>query len=113
MFEPMFKQNPSPGWKECPPSSDKVSTRKGSTKGGRCGGGRKRLSEIERFSFFCIENEEGGTSFSPSAEKEEPLRCVLSEGSTLFRPRCYDCRSLSSFRPLAYWDSSLRALPAH
>ncbi|ESQ43398.1 hypothetical protein EUTSA_v10015951mg, partial [Eutrema salsugineum] len=26
MFEPMFKQNPSPGWKECPPSSDKVST---------------------------------------------------------------------------------------
>lgn len=24
----------------------------------------------------------------------------------------YDCRALSSFRPLAYWDSSLRALPA-
>lgn len=23
-----------------------------------------------------------------------------------------DCRALSSFRPLAYWDSSLRALPA-
>lgn len=26
MFEPMFKQNPSPGWKECPPSSDKEGT---------------------------------------------------------------------------------------
>lgn len=37
---------------------------------------------------------------------------VLSEGNTLFRPRWYDCRALSSFRPLAYWDSSLRALPA-
>ncbi|KAF4401513.1 hypothetical protein G4B88_001707 [Cannabis sativa] len=24
----------------------------------------------------------------------------------------YDCRALSSFRPLTYWDSSLRALPA-
>lgn len=49
--------------------------------------------------FFFIENEEG-------------LRCMLSEGNTLFRPRWYDCRALSSFRPLAYWDSSLRALPA-
>jgi len=45
-------------------------------------------------------------------ENEEGLRCVLSEGNTLFRPRWYDCRALSSFRPLAYWDSSLRALPA-
>lgn len=26
MFEPMFKQNPSPGWKECPPSFDKEGT---------------------------------------------------------------------------------------
>ncbi|CAA7053457.1 unnamed protein product [Microthlaspi erraticum] len=57
----------------------------------------KENSEIERFFFLA----------------EDGLRCVLSEGSTLFRPRCYDCRSLSSFRPLAYWDSSLRALPAH
>ena len=39
--------------------------------------------------------------------------CYLKgEENTLFRPRWYDCRALSSFRPLAYWDSSLRALPA-
>ncbi|KAL9277566.1 hypothetical protein AtEden1_MTg0321951 (mitochondrion) [Arabidopsis thaliana] len=73
MFEPMFKQNPSPGWKECPPSSDKEGTTP------------ERLDEGRE----------------------------MRRGSTLFRPRCYDCRSLSSFRPLAYWDSSLRALPAH
>lgn len=51
--------------------------------------------------------------FSSKTKKaEDGLRCVLSEGNTLFRPRWYDCRTLSSFRPLAYWDSSLRALPA-
>ena len=53
--------------------------------------------------------------FSSKTKKaEDGLRCVLSEGNTLFRPRWrwYDCRALSSFRPLAYWDSSLRALPA-
>lgn len=51
--------------------------------------------------------------FSSKTKKaEDGLRCVLSEGNTLFRPRQYDCRALSSFRPLAYWDSSLRALPA-
>lgn len=51
--------------------------------------------------------------FSSKTKKaEDGLRCVLSEGNTLFRPRRYDCRALSSFRPLAYWDSSLRALPA-
>nr|DAD41782.1 TPA_asm: hypothetical protein HUJ06_016105 [Nelumbo nucifera] len=51
--------------------------------------------------------------FSSKTKKaEDGLRCVLSEGNTLFRPRWYDCRALSSFRSLAYWDSSLRALPA-
>ncbi|KAK9044582.1 hypothetical protein V6N11_058480 [Hibiscus sabdariffa] len=30
-----------------------------STKGGGCGGGRKTLSEIERFDLFFIKNEEG------------------------------------------------------
>jgi hypothetical protein len=51
--------------------------------------------------------------FSSKTKKaEDGLRCVLSEGNTLFRPRWYDFRALSSFRPLAYWDSSLRALPA-
>ncbi|CAJ1969541.1 unnamed protein product [Sphenostylis stenocarpa] len=43
---------------------------------------------------------------------EDGLRCVLSEGNTLFRLWWYDCQDLSSFRPLAYWDSSLQALPA-
>lgn len=52
--------------------------------------------------------------FSSKTKKaEDGLWCVLSEGNTLFRPRWYDCRGLSSFRPLAYWDSSLRALPAY
>src|ERR1044072_137365 len=51
--------------------------------------------------------------FSSKTKKaEDGLRCVLSEGNTLFRPRWYDCRALSSFRPLASQDSSLRALPA-
>ena len=51
--------------------------------------------------------------FSSKTKKaEDGLRCVLSEGNTHFRPRWYDCRALSSFRPLAYGDSSLRALPA-
>jgi len=51
--------------------------------------------------------------FSSKTKKaEDGLGCVLSEGNTLFRPRWYDFRALSSFRPLAYWDSSLRALPA-
>lgn len=104
MFEPMFKQNPSPGWKECPPSSDKVSTSPGKARRreGDAAGEGKGFRRSRDF-----------LSFASKTKKEEPLRCVLSEGSTLFRPRCYDCRSLSSFRPLAYWDSSLRALPAH
>ena len=55
-----------------------------------------------RFSFFS----------SKTKKAEDGLRCVLSEGNTLFRPLWYDCRALSSFRPMAYWDSSLRALPA-
>ncbi|KAK5838466.1 hypothetical protein PVK06_007196 [Gossypium arboreum] len=51
--------------------------------------------------------------FSSKMKKaEDGLRCVLSEGNTLFQPRWYDCRGLSSFRQLAYWDCSLRALPA-
>ena len=41
--------------------------------------------------FFCFS--------SKTKKAEDGLRCVLSEGNTLFRP-------------LAYWDSSLRALPA-
>ena len=54
--------------------------------------------------------------FSSKTKKaEDGLRCMLDEGNTLFRmldEGWYDCRALSSFRPLAYWDSSLRALPA-
>lgn len=51
--------------------------------------------------------------FSSKTKKaEDGLGRVLSEGNTLFRPRWYDFQALSSFRPLAYWDSSLRALPA-
>ncbi|KAG5600881.1 hypothetical protein H5410_032251, partial [Solanum commersonii] len=79
------------------------------TKGGRCGGGTKMLSEIDIL-------------FSSKTKKaENGLRCVLSKGNTFFRPPWYDCRVLSlqssgfqlfsSFRP-SYWDSSLRALPA-
>lgn len=37
---------------------------------------------------------------------------LSKEGNTLFRPRWYDFRAFSSFRSLAYWDSSLWALPA-
>ena len=33
-------------------------------------------------------------------------------GERFFDRGTYDCRALSSFRPLAYWDSSLWALPA-
>jgi hypothetical protein len=54
-------------------------------------------------------------SFESKTKKaEDGLRCVLSEGNTLFLPRWYDlfdCRALSSFRPQAYWDSCLRCLP--
>uniref|UniRef100_A0A3Q7FIP0 Uncharacterized protein n=1 Tax=Solanum lycopersicum TaxID=4081 RepID=A0A3Q7FIP0_SOLLC len=57
----------------------------GSTKGGRCGGGRKTLSEIE---IFFIKNEEG-------------RGWTTSSGLT----------PLSSFRP-SYWDSNLRDFPA-
>lgn len=34
------------------------------------------------------------------------------KGTRFFDRRGMICRALSSFRPLAYWDSSLRALPA-
>lgn len=41
--------------------------------------------------------------FSSKTKKaEDGLRRVLSEVNTLFRPRWYDCRALSSFRPQAY-----------
>lgn len=51
-------------------------------------------------------------SFSSKTKKaEDGLRCVLSEGNTLFRPRGGMIVGPSP-RPLAYWDSSLRALPA-
>ncbi|KAL5798426.1 hypothetical protein ACOSQ2_003246 [Xanthoceras sorbifolium] len=69
---------------------------------------REAAGEGKRFrrsrDFLCFS--------SKTKKAEDGLRCVLSEGNTLFRPRWYDCRGLSSFRPLAYWDSSLRALPA-
>ncbi|KAK1402537.1 hypothetical protein POM88_002142 [Heracleum sosnowskyi] len=95
------------GWKECPPSSDKgmlPPTIKGKA---QRGGGEMRRGEEKAFGdryFLCFS--------SKTKKAEDGLRCVLSEGNTLFQPRRYDCRALSSFRPLAYWDSSLRALPA-
>jgi len=54
---------------EYPPSSDK-----GMLSPTIKGTGRKPLSEIDIFFFFFIENEDG-------------LRCYLTEGNTLFRPR--------------------------
>ncbi|KAK7838030.1 nadh-ubiquinone oxidoreductase chain 2 [Quercus suber] len=45
--------------------------------------------------------------FSSKTKKvEDGLRCVLSEGNTLFRPRWYDCRALSSF---ACWPIGIAA----
>ncbi len=35
--------------------------------------------------------------------------CYLKGTRFFDRGGWYDCRTLSSFRPLAYWDSSLRA----
>lgn len=90
--------------KECPPSSDKGPQPL-----------KERLDEGREMR-RGKENAFGDRDlicFSSKTKKaEDGLRCVLSEGNTLFRPRWYDCRALSSFRPLAYWDSSLRALPA-
>ncbi|KAL8115220.1 hypothetical protein AgCh_021885 [Apium graveolens] len=111
MFELMFKPTPPPlfeaGWKECPPSSDKGMLPPTSKGKARRGGGETRRGKEKAFGdryFLC---------FSSKMKKAgDGLRCVLSEGNTLFRPWRYDCRALSSFRPLAYWDSSLRALPA-
>ncbi|KAG9438408.1 hypothetical protein H6P81_021648 [Aristolochia fimbriata] len=51
-------------------------------------------------------------SFSSKTKKAYGACYLKGEENTLFRPRWYDCRALSSFRPQAYWDSSLRALPA-
>src|ERR1044072_3762742 len=76
-----------------PTIKGKARRREGDAAGGRKG--------FWRF-FFFFKKKKG----------EDGLRCVLSEGNTLFRPRWYDCRALSSFRPLASQDSSLRALPA-
>lgn len=83
MFEPMFKQTHllfESGWKECPPSSDKgmlPPTIKGKARrreGDAAGEGKGFLRS--RFSFS-----------SKTKKAEDGLRCVLSEGNTLFRPR--------------------------
>lgn len=47
--------------------------------------------------------------FSSKTKKaEDGLGCVLSEGNTLFRPRWYDFRALSSFRS-ARWPIGIAA----
>lgn len=95
--------------KECPPSSDKgmlPPTTKGKARrreGDAAGEGKRFRRSRCRFVFH--------------RKRRRPRMaygaCYLKgEENTLFRPRWYDCRALSSFRPLAYWDSSLRALPA-
>lgn len=38
--------------------------------------------------------------------------CYLKGTHFFYRSGWYDCRAFSSFRSLAYWDSSLWALPA-
>lgn len=60
----------------------------------------KSISEIDIFFVFNRKRRRPRMAYGASYLK------------ALFRPRWYDCRALSSFRPLAYWDSSLRALPA-
>ena len=74
--------------RECPPSSDKEMLPP--TIKGKARRGRKRLSEIEIGFLFHQKKKK---------KAEDGLGCVLSEGNTLFRPRWYDCRALSSFRP--------------
>ena len=107
MFEPMFKPNPPHSERmpadvqirECFPQPLKERL----DEGNKAGEGKRFRRSRCRFVFH--------------RKRRRPRMaygaCYLKgEENTLFRPRWYDCRALSSFRPLAYWDSSLRALPA-
>ena len=110
MFEPMFKPNPPPYLNKAGKNARQVQIRECFSQPLK-----ERLDEGREMR-RGKENAFGDRDFicfsSKTKKAEDGLRCVLSEGNTLFRPRWYDCRALSSFRPLAYWDSSLRALPA-
>ena len=110
MFEPMKKPNPPPYLNKAGKNARQVQIRECFSQPLK-----ERLDEGREMR-RGKENAFGDRDlicFSSKTKKaEDGLRCVLSEGNTLFRPRWYDCRALSSFRPLAYWDSSLRALPA-
>ena len=110
MFEPMFKPNPPPYLNKAGKNARQVQKRECFSQPLK-----ERLDEGREMR-RGKENAFGDRDFicfsSKTKKAEDGLRCVLSEGNTLFRPRWYDCRALSSFRPLAYWDSSLRALPA-
>ena len=110
MFEPMFKPNkptPTPYLNKAGKNARQVQIRECFPQPLK-----ERLDE-GREMLRGKENAFGDRDlicFSSKTKKaEDGLRCVLSEGNTLFRPRWYDCRALSSFRPLTYWDSSLRA----
>ena len=110
MFEPMFKTHPPISFYKAGKNVRQVQIRECFPQPLK-----ERLDEGREMR-RGKENAFGDRDFicfsSKTKKAEDGLRCVLSEGNTLFRPRWYDCRALSSFRPLAYWDSSLRALPA-